>query len=185
MLWMQKLRPLAAPMLVVAVSALLALLFTFATQPSAAPPRAAGQAKVQLVQEEHALVADLVRSIQDTAEAERLADARSRAEMRALALAETSKPHAVIAQSGKAAAPVRVALPLPKPGLATEPPLQLQVAAVSPTRPEKPVVTRARAALATVQRIPSLLRAGVENVADWAITAPSKAISQLPERRFL
>jgi hypothetical protein len=182
MLWMQKLRPLAAPMLVVAVSALLALLFTFATQPPAEPPRAAGQAKVQLVQEEHALVADLVRSIQETAEAERLADARSRAEMRQLALAETTKPHAVIAQSGKAAAPVRVALPLPKPGLATEPPLQLQVATVPSAPPEKPVVTRA---LATVQRIPGWLRAGVENVADWAITAPSKAISQLPERRFL
>ena len=184
MLWVQKLRPLAAPMLVVAVSALLALLFTFATQPSAEPPRAAGEAKVRLVQEEHALVADFVRSIQDNAEAERLAEERSRAEMRALALAETSKPPAVIAQAAKAA-PVRVALPLPKPDLATEPPLHLQVATVSSPQSEKPVVTRAKAALATVQRIPSWLRAGVENVADWAISAPSKAISQLPERRFL
>jgi hypothetical protein len=179
---MQEMRPLAAPILVVAVSALLALLFTFATRPAAEPPHAAGEARVRLVQDEHALVADLVRSIQDEAEAERLAAARSRAEMQALVLAEASRQApAVIVQLGKAA-PVRVALPLPKPDVAAGPPLQLQVATVPSAPPEKPVVTRA---LSTDQRIPGWFLAGVENVADWAIAAPSRVISQLPERRFL
>ena len=182
---LQKMRPLAAPVLVVAVSALLALLFTFATQPSAEPPRPAGEAKVQLLKDEHALIAGLVRSIQDSTEAERLAAERSRAEMRQLALETAAKQNApaVMATAGKAA-PIRVALPLPKPAQAAEPPLQL-AAVASPPRPEKPVVTRVQAALATVQRVPAWLRAGVENVADWAIMVPSKAISQLPERRFL
>ena len=183
----QKMRPLKVPMLVVALSATLALLFTIATSSSEPePPRAAGEAKIQLMNDEHALIADLVRSIRDSAEAERLAAKQDREEMRLVASAQTleQKPPSVIARPAAKAAPVRVALPLPKPATATAPPLQLQVATAAP-RPEKPVVTRARAALATVQRIPDWLRTGVENVADWAITAPGKAISQLPERRFL
>jgi hypothetical protein len=39
--------------------------------------------------------------------------------------------------------------------------------------------------LATVEQIPLWLRTGVENVADWAIAAPAKTLSRLPERRFL
>ena len=175
-------------MLVVAVSALLALLFTMATRPSDdVVSRAAGEAKVQLVLDEHALVADLIRNIQDKDEAERLAAEHSRANMRALAAAETVKEDTDTpvrtALSGKS--PIRAARPVPKPAPAVEPPLQLQVATASPPKPGKPVVARAQAALATVQQIPQWLRTGAENVADWAMSAPAKAISHLPERRFL
>lgn len=183
----RQLRPFKTPMLVVAVSALVALLFTFATRPSDQPPRAAGEAQVRLLEDEHALIADLVHSIEVSVEAERVAAERSRAEMRALALAEASKRNApaAMAQIAGRAAAVRVALPAPKPAAAIEPPLQLQAAAASQPQARKPAVARASGALATVQQIPTWLRAGIENVADWAISAPSRAISQLPERRFL
>jgi hypothetical protein len=176
--------PLRAPMLVVAVSALLALLFTLATRPSAEPPHAAGEAKIELLRDEHASVAALIRTIQDNTEAERIAAERSRAEMRALAMVRASRANepAIAAAPGKAV-PVRVALPASKPAPVTQPPLQLEAAAAP--QPQKPITTRGRAALAAVQQIPGWIRDGVENVADWAITAPSKAISQLPERRFL
>jgi hypothetical protein len=39
--------------------------------------------------------------------------------------------------------------------------------------------------LAAVGEIPQWLRAGVENIADWAVTAPAEKIARLPERRFL
>jgi hypothetical protein len=186
MAWSQTVRPLKAPMLVVAISALLALLFTLATRPSEEiGPRTAGEAKVQLVKDEHALVADLVRTIRDNDEAERLAAAQDRAEMRTLALAEVAKQDTPVPVAQAARTPVRVALPAPRPALAAEPPLQLQVAAVASPSPRQPIVTRARMALATVQQLPGWLRSGVANVTDWAISAPAKAISQLPERRFL
>jgi hypothetical protein len=172
-------------MLVVAVSALLALLFTLATRPTSEPARAAGEAKVQLLKDEHALIADSVRSIRDSAEAERLGAERSRAEMRALALAEIQKSPAAVPQAAvKPATTARIAMPLTKPvSPAAEPPLQLQTGAAPPS--QKPLATRADKAFAAVRQIPHWIRTGVENVADWAMTVPAKAISQLPERRFL
>src|SRR5690606_18999691 len=51
---LQKARPFRAPVLVVVISALLALLFTIATQSGEPePPRAAGEAAMHLVTDEH------------------------------------------------------------------------------------------------------------------------------------
>jgi hypothetical protein len=185
LLGLQKTGPLKTPMLVVAVSALVALLFTLATRPAAEPARAAGEARIELLRDEHASVTALVRAIQANTEAERLAAERSRAEMRELALVEASEQKVPAPIFSAKAAPVRVAMPVTKPVPATEPPLPLRAAAASEPRPPKPVAARARAVLATVQQIPGWIRTGVENVADWAVSTSSKAISQLPEQRFL
>ena len=185
--WSQRVRPLKAPVLVVAISALLALLFTIATRPSAeAPPRAAGEANIELIKDEHSLVAEFVRGLQDTVKAERLAAVRERSEMKVLAVAD-SKRSAPAAASQSGRAPMRAdAVPMPRRLPIIEPPLQLAAAASQSQAPARPsVIEQARAALASVQQIPQWVRAGVENVTDWAINAPSKAISQLPERRFL
>jgi hypothetical protein len=181
---LQKVRPLRAPMLVVAVSALLALLFTVATRP-AEPPRPAGEAAMQLMDTEHDLVAASIRDMLAADAAKQVAEARSRADMRRLAVAEAASPaiadRSVTPAAEKAVATVR---PAPRPDPAIQPPLQLQ--AVAAARPERrrPVVERARAVLATVEEIPQLLRSGIENVADWA-ASPARVLSRLPERRFL
>jgi hypothetical protein len=189
--WSQKVRPFRTPALVVAISALVALLFTIATRPAdEVRPRAAGEASIQLLNDEHARVAAFVRGLEEAAKAEQIAVVRERREMQAIALAEP-KPDPVPVTAQPARIPVRaVAAVAPKPGVVIGPPLQLAAAAPSltPQRPEpprRPVVERARAVIATVERIPGWVRAGVENVTDWAVSAPSRAISQLPERRFL
>jgi hypothetical protein len=92
-------RPLKAPMLVVAISALLALVFTIATQPSSdKAPRPAGEASIQLMKDEHALVADRVRDLQNTVKAERLTAMRERSEMQSLAVVDIKhgSPPAVV-----------------------------------------------------------------------------------------
>lgn len=186
MTWSQRVRPLKAPVLVVAISALLALLFTIATRPaSEQTPHAAGEASLQLIEDEHALVAEFVRGLQDTVKAERLAAVRERSQMRALAIADIKHDVLPAAPSSKVSARAGVT-PVPKRMPVVEPPLQLTAAVSQPrTAPRRPVIERARIALSTVQEIPHWVRAGVENAADWAISAPAKAISQLPERRFL
>jgi hypothetical protein len=187
---LQRLRPFKAPMIVVAVSALLALLFTLATMPSAPePPRAAGEAAMRLVNAEHDLAAASVRTILAAVAAVDEADARSRAEMRTLAMAEAPRlamsdmPAAPPAKPGRAA---QSATAVSNPPPAIEPPLQLLPVVVA-RQPDRrgPVAERAQAVMATVERIPQWLRAGAENIADWAVTAPVKTIARLPERRFL
>jgi hypothetical protein len=179
---LQRLRPFKAPMIVVAVSALLALLFTLATMPSASePPRAAGEAAMQLVGAEHHRVAASIRQILAAVTAEE--EARS-ADMR-VAAAEAAP--AVPATPAIVAKPVRVAqvVPLPKASPVVAPPLPLQAVAVAQPERGRPIVTRTRAVLAAVGQIPQWLRASAENVADWAVTAPAETIARLPERRFL
>jgi hypothetical protein len=177
-------RSLKVPLLVVALSALVALLFSIATRPAAPrPPDAAGEAQIRLMRDEHLLVADFVRN---SVEAERVAAARDRAEMHAVAAA------------GQSARVVAFAVPLPKPSRAVRigevtpaktvpaagPPLQLQSVAIVP--PPRPVpVAAAGTVIATVERIPGWVGAGMKTVADWAIAQPAQAIARLPERRFL
>jgi hypothetical protein len=179
---LREVRPLKAPMLVVAVSALLALLFTIATRP-AEPSRPAGEAAMQLMDTEHDLVAASIRDIQAADAAKQVAEARSRADMRRLAVAEAASPAIapIIPTAAKAVAAVR---PAPRPDPVLQPPLQLQAVAAAQPERRRPVVERARAVLATVEEIPQLLRSGIENVADWA-ASPARVLSRLPERRFL
>lgn len=182
----RRVHPFRIPMLVVAFSALLALLFTIATRPSdETAPRAAGEAKVQLVKDEHALVADLIRGIREKDEAERLAAAQDRADMRARTVVDTRQHDAPVRIAQSIKPPLRVALPavMPPPRPEIDPAPPIRVAASPP--PSRPLMARTRAAFATVREVPSWLRAGAENVADWALSASAKAISQLPERRFL
>jgi hypothetical protein len=184
----RKLRPLKVPMLVVALSATLALLFTLATGSSEPDrPQAAGEAQMRLMAEEHGLVAELVDGLHAAVQAERAEAARHRAETRAMASADTTPPTpAKVAKAGAAVHLAAVPTPKRNPNAAPEPPLQLQaaVAAPQPTS-RRPVVEQARAVLATVEQIPRWVRVGVANVADWAIVAPAKTITKLPERRFL
>jgi hypothetical protein len=184
--FLQKVRPLRAPMLVVAVSALIALLFTIAMRPSAPElPRAADAAAMQLMRTEHDLVAASVQGIQAAIDAEWIEASQERE--RQVATVEVAPPHqtATVAEQPRRAALAGV-VPVPRPSPALESPLQLQSAAIAPReRPHRSVAGRVGAVLATVEEIPSWLRAGVENVADWAIAAPAKTLSRLPERRFL
>jgi hypothetical protein len=185
----QRLRPLKAPILVVAISALIAMLFTLATRPASSErPRAAGEAQMRLVQDEHALIADYVQS---SVEAQRAAIERDRAEMQAAADAGSVErvaiaiktPHGGRAQPAENKVAVR---PAPPPADTVGPPLQLAAAALPPVRtPERPVVRQAREVFAAVARIPGLVRNGVEDAADWVIISPVKSIARLPERRFL
>jgi hypothetical protein len=178
---LQKLRPLKAPVLVVAVSALLALLFTIATRPSASEsPHPAGEAAMRLMNAEHDRVAASVQEMLAVADARQEADARSRAEMRRLAIADPAETPAVVV-----AKPGRAVLPAPRPIAAIEPPLQLQAVAAAQPERRRPVLERTRTVLATVGQIPHWLRAGLENAADWAVTAPVQALSRSAERHVL
>ena len=186
--WSQRIAPFRAPVLVVAISALVALLFTIATRPAHdVKPHAAGEANIHLMNEEHARVAELVRSLEDAAKAERLAAVRERRETQSVAVVDSKRDVAPV----PAKAHVRAAAtPMPKAAPRIEPPLQLAAAdPASAPQPQassrRPVAERARAVLATVQQVPGWLRNGVANLTDWAVTAPSKVISQMPERRFL
>jgi hypothetical protein len=178
----RKAQPLKMPMLVVALSALAALLFTVLTQPAAAPqPHPAGAAKLRLLDEEHAIAANQVRDMQAAVEAERAVAAHDRAEMRAMAAAGPAQRIAVVAPAPNLAkvASARAVASVPVP--AAGPPLQLE-AVVPPAKPRRAV---AQKVLAAVGRIPQWVRGGVEDAADWAIVGPVKAISRLPERHFL
>jgi hypothetical protein len=185
----QRLRPLKTPILVVAVSALVAMLFTLATRP-ASPERAsaAGEAQMRLVYDEHALVAEYVRS---NVEAQRAATERDRAEMRAAADIEPVQRVAVATTPSRGAktapAEARAVRPVPPPADNAGPPLQLAATPAPVPAParERPVVRQAREVFAAVARIPGLVRSGVEDAADWAIIGPAKRIARLPERRFL
>lgn len=178
---LQRMRPLKAPVLVVAVSALLALLFTIATRPSAPEPTpSAGDAAMQLIDSEHDLVAASIRHILAADAAEQVADARRRAEMRADAVADAAGPKApdqpAMAKADAVDAAAR------RSGAVIQPPLQLHAEAIA--QPERHRPDRTPAVLAAVERIPQWLRTGIENVADWA-AIPARALSRLPERRFL
>jgi hypothetical protein len=192
-----RLRALKAPLLVVVVSALFALLFTVATRPIAGPPPSAGEGQVRLM-EEHRLVADFARDTVDAVRAADQAAADERAAMRSLAVAETAERSAIVApptakppRSTQTAAPARAqiaAVPmLPPPVPPTRPaalPLSLQANNAQPPR-RGPVIERARAVAATVVQIPGWIGAGIRDVADWAIIGPAQTIARLPERRFL
>lgn len=185
---LQRLRPFKAPVIVVAVSALLALLFTLATMPATPePPRAAGEAAMRLVDAEHDLVAATIQEILAAAASEQQEEARSRSDMRALALAEAGQetsglPAAPLPKPGRAL--VAAAIAVPKSNPVIEPPLQLQPAITQSDR-RRPLAGRALAVMATVERIPQWLRTGVEDVADWAVTAPVRTLARLPDRHFL
>jgi hypothetical protein len=182
----QRAHPLRIPLLVVAVSAAVALLFTFATRPAAEVPRVAGEARISLMQDEHALVAAYVQA---DVEAKTAAAQRDRAEMQAeerkVAEAQASKSH-VAAVKPPAATPHVAAVAPAKHIPAAGPPLLLQanVAAPQPA-PSRPIVRHTRAVLATVAHIPGWVRDGVETAADWAIISPVKTMARWPERRFL
>jgi hypothetical protein len=189
------LRSFRAPLLVVAISALFALLFTLATRP-VAPGQAsaiAGEAQIELMQDEHALVADYVRSNAAAERAAGLAADRDRTAMRSLAVAEAAQHAALVAAPVSRTAPkvMKVAeqaapVPLPKASPAAAPPLQLQANMVAPAPPRRAAVAEgARAVLATVGRIPHWVSVGVQEAANWAIVAPVQTIARLPERRFL
>jgi hypothetical protein len=188
--WSQKVRPFRTPALVVAISALVALLFTIATRPADdVRPHAAGEAGIQLLNDEHARVAEFVRGLEEAAKAEQVAVVRERREMQAIAMAEP-RPDPVPVTAQAVRMPVRASTTSAlKPAPVLGPPLHRAAAAPTltpqPSKPRLPVVERARAVMATVERIPGWVRTGVENVTDWAVSVPSKAISQLPERRFL
>jgi hypothetical protein len=167
---------------------LIALLFTVVTRPALPEsPRAASEAQMRLMQDEHALVAEYIKS---SAEAQRAATERDRAEMLAAAEAGSVERVAmapktlrgVKAQSAEAKMAVK---PVPQPADTAGPPLQLAAAPPPARSPERPVVRRAREVVAAVARIPRLVRSGVEDAADWAIIGPAKSIARLPERRFL
>lgn len=175
-------------MLVVAVSALVALAFTIATrQPEAKPPRAAGEAAIRLINAEHDLVAASVEDMLAASAEEDAAEARSRADMRALAeAAQAPPPDAPVAALARHNKPVAVAAvpAAPKPNPLVEARLSLQATSMAGPERRRPA-SRAGGVFAAVGRIPSWVRVGVENVAEWAVTAPVKTLSRLPERRFL
>jgi hypothetical protein len=186
------LRSLKAPLLIVAFSALFALLFTLATRPVSPGPVSgiAGEAQMRLMQDEHALVADYVRTNVAAERAAGLAAGRDRTEMRSQAIAEAAERAAMVAAPVAKAAPklvqaqvAQVPLP-PQAPPAAGPPLQLQAKiAAAPRR--APVVEGARAVIATVGQIPHWVSVGVKEAANWAIVTPVQTIARLPERRFL
>jgi hypothetical protein len=189
------LRSLKAPLLVVAFSALFALLFTLATRPGSPEPSAvAGAAEIRLMNDEHALVADYVRGNVEAERAAGLAADRDRNAMRSLAVAEAAQHAAMVATPVPKAAPkvghvaaqvAQVPLP-PKPLAAAGPPLALQATVVTPSPPRRaPVADGARAVIATVGRIPHWVGVGVQEAANWVIVAPVQILARLPERRFL
>jgi hypothetical protein len=194
----QRLRSLKAPLLVVAFSALFALLFTLATRPGSPEPSAvAGAAEIRLMNDEHALVADYVRGNVEAERAAGLAADRDRSAMRSLAVAEAAQHAAMVAAPVPKAAPkvshvaaqvaqvAQVPLP-PRPLAAAGPPLTLQATVVTPSPPRRaPVADGARAVIATVGRIPHWVRVGVQEAANWVIVAPVQTLARLPERRFL
>jgi hypothetical protein len=182
---------LRAPLLVVAVSALFALLFTLATRPVSPGPVSAiaSEAQIRLMQDEHALVADYVRTNVAAERAAGLAADRDRTEMRSHAIAEAAEHAAMVAAPVAKAAPkvarAQVAqVPLPQAPAASGPPLQLQATMTAPPR-RAPVAEGARAVIATVGRIPHWVSVGVQEAANWVIVAPVQTIARLPERRFL
>jgi hypothetical protein len=180
----RKVRSLKLPLLVLALSALLAFLFTIITKPDASTaPSAAGTARMRLLQEEHMLIADDTRA---RLEADRVAAERSRAEMRVSVVAEAPAPAAVLPPA-RPVRPSQVAVVSPAPkDVAASPPLPLQAAmAPAPQPRQAPIMQRAQAVLATVQRIPHWVGVGVREAADWAIIGPVQTIGRLPERRFL
>jgi hypothetical protein len=186
----QRAHPLRIPLLVVAVSVAVALLFTFATRPAAEVPRVAGEARISLMQDEHALVAAYVRA---DVEAKAAAAQRDRAEMQAeirveeRSVAETQAAQLHVAAVKAPAARPHIAAVAPAKHIpAAGPPLPLQanVAAPQPA-PSRPIVRHTRAVLATVAHIPGWVRDGVETAADWAIISPVKTMARWPERRFL
>jgi hypothetical protein len=172
-------RALKVPLLVVALSALIALLFTVATRPAVpAVPDVAGEAQIRLMQDEHLLVADYVeRSVAAEQESTR----RDRAAMHETALADVPAP-AVALPLPRPVKAMQVAAALPKVDSTVGPPLRLQ-STVPASQP--PARQRAGAVDAVVERIPRWVRAGVQDVAEWAIVGPVQTITRLPERRFL
>jgi hypothetical protein len=175
-------RTLKTPLLVVALSALLALLITVVTRPDprveAAP---AGSAEIERLHDEHALVAEYT---QTRLEAEQAAVDIKRNEMRISAIAAET-PQVVAMPASKPLHLARAVAPAQKnPADAVGPPLQLQASSPPPAPARQAgVIGHAREALAAAQRIPGWVGAGVRDAAEWAI-GPVQSIAHL-ERRFL
>lgn len=182
-----KMRTLKAPILVVVLSALIALLITIVTRPGVpSEPAAAGPASISLLEEEHALVADFARR---QVEAERAAVESSRVERQHPANGVAEMASLATVPMPRRAPAVRVASAEPahaeNPAIAAQP-LPLQAPAVVAEQPRPGgVVQGARRALATVQHIPQWVSTGVREAANWAIVGPVQSIARLPERRFL
>lgn len=167
----------------IAVSVLVAFGWTW--QPQAVSLSFDDSAPAALVSAEHELIADYLREdTQRRLAADRRADAEL-AQSRAQAQAEAAAQYA----DAPAATPkVRVSkvaavVPATPAQVAMAEPVSLQAPLETVTPPrQRPVLFRV---VATVGRLPSLLRSGVEDAAAWVTELPSQALPRLPERRFL
>ncbi len=176
-------RPYVAA-IAVALSALAALAVNM--RAPVAPPRdvPATEQPAARVQAGHALVGEYVRmTVQARLAADRAADAEFAANRR-LAGAETAMKLAAAMPKAEKPRGVTSAVPLPEPAppvLAPPLPLQAPVRPVSAPH-KRPVVERV---VATVERIPNLVRSGIVGAATWVVELPGQAVARLPERRFL
>jgi hypothetical protein len=120
--------------------------------------------------------------------ADRAADAALAASRRQAA-AEAAQRTAAAAMPKPAKPPVRLAValpPEPAPAIVppVAPPLQLQAPPPPAERAvrKRPVMSRV---VATVGRVPDLVKSSVVNAASWVIDLPGQVVTHLPERRFL
>jgi hypothetical protein len=177
---------LPVALIVTAASALVAYQ---AVSTGSTAARIAGEAKMQLLRDEHALVADYVK--RDT-EAKRHAYATADQEAAALKVAAMEQNRLRTAQAESAVKPERK-IPAAKTALRIEPaaptaaaaPLPLaQLANVDTAAPrveEGPVRARVRAFVADVRRVPGWFA----SAADWVTEAvPVPRLPNLPGRQF-
>ena len=150
--------------------------------------RIAGEAKMQLLRDEHALVADYV---QRDVEAKRHAYATADQEAAALRGAALEQSRQRVAQAESAAKTERKS-PAAKTAIRIEPaapniaapaaaPLPLAQLAAAPRAEEGPVRARVRAFVADVRRVPGWFA----SAADWVTEAvPVPRLPNLPGRQF-
>ncbi|MDI3471296.1 MAG: hypothetical protein OJF62_003359 [Pseudolabrys sp.] len=180
------------PALAVAASAATALAVVCATMPAPRVARGVDSVPVaHLVQDEHTLIED---SLREQAQADRAADVaanqawareRSLAETRTISRVAAIKPVPVMPAAAKPVRVSRVNEPAPQSEAVGEP-LQLQAELAPPSVPrDRPVIERVRSAIASVERIPHWMTAGVQQAADWVTDLPIRTVVRLPERRFL
>lgn len=173
----------------IAVSAACAGLFV---QLEFAPADTAGQASVagietmQMLRDEHALVADFVTQNVEAQREANLAADQDAVRMKLAAAEPEESPATSFAETKRmpAVAPVRkVVARAPEP---VQPPLRLaelmQPVAPKPAVPASSgnvVTTQVRNVVATVERIPAL----VLGAANWVVELPSQALPRLAQRR--
>jgi hypothetical protein len=184
------------PVLAVAASAAIALAVVCVTMPAPQMQimRGANSAPAaHLVQDEHALIGNYLREQMQADRAADVAADRAWTEERSVAQAQTdnrvaalkpARPVVTKPVQTKLAQVARTVEPASTAGAVGEP-LQLQAALASPSVPHRPVMERVKSAIASVERIPHWMTAGVQQAADWVTDLPVGTIVGLPERRFL